>query len=38
VIQIEREFNRRAGLTPLSPHGEVFDVLDEALDAIWEEG
>jgi aldehyde:ferredoxin oxidoreductase len=23
---------------PLSPHGEVFDVPDEELDAIWEEG
>ena len=51
VIDIEREFNRRAGLTaatdrlprffreePLAPHGEVFDVPDEELDAIWEEG
>jgi aldehyde:ferredoxin oxidoreductase len=51
AIDIEREFNRRAGLTsatdrlprffaeePLSPHGEVFDVPDEALAAIWEEG
>jgi aldehyde:ferredoxin oxidoreductase len=50
VIDIEREFNRRAGLAassdrlprffsdePLSPHGEVFDVPDEDLDAIWEE-
>jgi aldehyde:ferredoxin oxidoreductase len=51
VIDIEREFNRRAGLTagsdrlprffseePLPPHGAVFDVPDEELDAIWEEG
>jgi aldehyde:ferredoxin oxidoreductase len=51
VIDIEREFNRRAGLTaaadrlprffteePLAPHGEVFDVPDEELDVIWEEG
>ncbi len=51
VIDIEREFNRRAGLTaatdrlprffaeePLAPHGEVFDVPDEELDAIWDEG
>jgi aldehyde:ferredoxin oxidoreductase len=51
TIQIEREFNRRAGLTsaadrlprffaeePLSPHGEVFDIPDEELDAIWQEG
>jgi aldehyde:ferredoxin oxidoreductase len=51
VIDIEREFNRRAGLgassdrlprfftqEPLAPHGEVFDVPDEELDAIWEEG
>ena len=51
VIGIEREFNRRAGLTaatdrlprffaeePLAPHGEVFDVPDEELDAIWDEG
>ena len=51
VIEIERAFNRRAGLTaasdrlprffseePLSPHGEVFDVPDEELDAIWEKG
>jgi aldehyde:ferredoxin oxidoreductase len=49
VIDIEREFNRRAGLTaitdrlprffaeePLSPHGEIFDVPDEELDAIWQ--
>jgi aldehyde:ferredoxin oxidoreductase len=49
VIDIEREFNRRAGLTavtdrlprffaeePLPPHGEVFDVAEEALDSIWE--
>jgi aldehyde:ferredoxin oxidoreductase len=48
VIDIEREFNHRAGLTsitdrlpwffseePLSPHGEVFDLPDEDLDAIW---
>jgi aldehyde:ferredoxin oxidoreductase len=48
VIDIEREFNRRAGLTaatdrlprffteePLAPHGEVFDVPDEELEAIW---
>ena len=51
AIDIEREFNRRAGLTsatdrlprffaeePLAPHGEVFDVPDEALAAISEEG
>jgi aldehyde:ferredoxin oxidoreductase len=51
VIDIERDFNRRAGLTaatdrlprffteePLSPHGEVFDIPDEDLDAIWQEG
>jgi aldehyde:ferredoxin oxidoreductase len=51
VIQIERDFNRRAGLTtaadrlprffaeePLSPHGEVFDVPADELDAIWKEG
>jgi aldehyde:ferredoxin oxidoreductase len=50
VIDIERAFNRRAGLTastdrlprffaqePLPPHGEVFDVDSEDLDAIWEE-
>jgi aldehyde:ferredoxin oxidoreductase len=50
VIQIERDFNHRAGLTaasdrlprfftqePLSPHGEVFDVPDKELDAIWEQ-
>jgi aldehyde:ferredoxin oxidoreductase len=50
TIDIEREFNHRAGLTsatnrlprffteePLSPHGEVFDVADEELDAIWED-
>jgi aldehyde:ferredoxin oxidoreductase len=48
VLNIEREFNRRAGLTaatdrlprffyeePLPPHGEVFDIPDEELDAIW---
>jgi hypothetical protein len=23
---------------PLPPHGEVFDVPEEELDAIWEEG
>jgi aldehyde:ferredoxin oxidoreductase len=50
TIDIEREFNQRAGLTaasnrlprffsnePLPPHGEVFDVPDEELDAIWDE-
>jgi aldehyde:ferredoxin oxidoreductase len=48
VIDIEREFNRHAGLTAatdrlprffseeaLAPHGEVFDVSDDELDAIW---
>jgi aldehyde:ferredoxin oxidoreductase len=51
VIDIERGFNHRAGLTgatdrlprffaeePLTPHGEVFDVPDEELDTIWEQG
>jgi len=47
VIDLERAFNRRAGLSaparlprffseePLAPHGLVFDVPDEELDAIW---
>ena len=51
VIDLERDFNLRAGLTssadrlprffaeePLAPHGEVFDVPDEELDAIWQDG
>ncbi len=48
VIDIERNYNHRAGLTsaadrlprffaeePLSPHGEVFDLSDDQLDAVW---
>lgn len=48
VIELERAFNRRAGLTaatdrlprffaeePLPPHGAVFDISPEELDAIW---
>jgi aldehyde:ferredoxin oxidoreductase len=51
VIELEREFNHRAGLTaatdrlpaffatePLPPHGEVFDVPDQELAGLWENG